>query len=178
MKPKIAQGKIAVTVWEHRVSPVFDSARTLLIAEIKDDRWVGTSYLAFDPNRPLDLLQMLQAQNVLIIICGAVSAGPADLLESAGITLISFIAGDVHRVLETFLQGEPLGAAFKMPGCGKHICCQGKIRRGRELTTFSKKGRREKGREPQYPEAVTKSCEDHNASVASAKMFVRWPEKP
>jgi len=177
MKPKIVQGKIAVTVWEHRVSPVFDSARTLLIAEIKDDRWVSTSYLAFDPDRPLDLLQMLQAQNVLLLICGAVSARPAELLESAGFELISFIAGDVHRVLETFLQGEPLGAVFKMPGCGKHICCRGKIRRGREINTSSKNGRREKGREPQYPAAVPNTCDDHNDSVTSTEMFVGLPVK-
>jgi predicted Fe-Mo cluster-binding NifX family protein len=177
MKPKIAQGKIAVTIWEHRVSPVFDSARTLLIAEIKDDVLVNTSYLAFDPDRPLELLQMLQAQKVMIIICGAVSEGPADILEGAGFELISFIAGDVHRVLETFLQGEPLGAAFKMPGCGKHICCRGKIRPGREINTLNKNGRREKSREPRCPEAVTNTCDDKNGSVTSAEMFVRLPVK-
>ena len=133
MKYKGAGRKIAVTVWGQRVSPVFDSARTLLIAEIDGNVLVGSSHLAFDPERPLELLQMLRAQQVTLIICGAVSEGPAAMIEAAGVELIPFIAGDVRQVLDKFLQGQPFSADFSMPGCGKNICCRGKIRRGREL---------------------------------------------
>ncbi len=146
MKAKNAGQKIAVTVWEQRVSPVFDSARTLLIAEIQGDALINTSYLTFDPDRPLELLQLLQAQQVGILICGAVSEGPANLLEAAGLELISFIAGDVQLVLKTFIQGHPLGAEFKMPGCGRHICCRGKIRKGQEIGALNDNGRRGSGR--------------------------------
>jgi predicted Fe-Mo cluster-binding NifX family protein len=177
MKANNAGQKIAVTVWEQRVSPVFDSARTLLIAEIQGDALINTSYLTFDPDRPLELLQLLQAQKVMTLICGAVSAGPANMLETAGIELISFIAGDVHRVLETFLQGESLGTAFKMPGCGKHICCRGKIRRGQEIKMLSKNGSKGKGRGPRCPTAVTNTSENNNDSVSSAEMFARLPGK-
>lgn len=173
MKPKIARGKIAVTVWEHRVSPVFDSARTLLIADIKDDTLVSSSYLTFDPDRPLELLQMLQAQKVLIIICGAVSEGPANLLEAAGFELIPFIAGDVRQVLETFLQGDPLGREFKMPGCGRQICCRGKIRRGRQIGVLADNGRRPKGRDPQSQVAVAPAEDDHQGGTTAAKRSMR-----
>ena len=126
---------VAITIWKHRISPVFDSARTLLIAEIKDNALASTSYLTFDLDRPLELFRMLRAQKVGIIICGAISEGPADMLLDAGFELISFIAGDIHRVLETLVKGDPLGEDFKMPGCGKNICCRGKIRRGFEINT-------------------------------------------
>ena len=66
-----------MTVWGHRVSPVFDSARTLLIAEIDGDTLGDTSRLTFDPQRPLELVQMLRSQQVMLIICGAVSEEPA-----------------------------------------------------------------------------------------------------
>lgn len=112
---------------------MFDSARTLLIAEIQGRTLVGTSLLTFDPERPLELLQMLRAQQVMLIICGAVSEGPASMLEAAGVKLIPFIAGDVRHVLDHYLQGRSFGSEFRMPGCGKHICCRGKIRRGREI---------------------------------------------
>jgi predicted Fe-Mo cluster-binding NifX family protein len=125
--------KIAVTLWGHRVSPVFDSARTLLIAEIDGATVVGTSQLTFDPERLLELVQMLRTQQVILIICGAVSEGPAAMIEAAGVELIPFIAGDARVVLDHYLQGRPFGAEFRMPGCGKNICCRGKIRRGREL---------------------------------------------
>jgi predicted Fe-Mo cluster-binding NifX family protein len=142
MKSKTVAERIAVTVWEHRISPVFDSARTLLIAEIKDKRLVSSSYLAFDFDRPLDLVRMLRAEKVRVIICGAIAEGPANMLLAAGFELISFIAGDVRRVLETFVMGDSLGEDFKMPGCGKNICCRGKIRRGREIGTSSDNDRR------------------------------------
>lgn len=138
---------VAITIWKHRISPVFDSARTLLIAEIKDNALVNTSYLTFDLDRPLELLRMLRDQKVGIIICGAISEGPANMLQGAGFELISFIAGDVRRVLETFVEGDPLGEDFKMPGCGKNICCRGKIRRGSEIATLNDNWRKRRGRE-------------------------------
>jgi predicted Fe-Mo cluster-binding NifX family protein len=133
MKHAGAGIKIAVTVWGHRVSPVFDSARTLLIAEIEGTTLVATSHLTFDPERPLELLQMLRTQQVALIICGAVSEGPAAMIEAAGVELIPFIAGDARVVLDHYLRGRPFGAEFRMPGCGRNICCRGKIRRGREI---------------------------------------------
>lgn len=166
-----------MTVWEHRVSPVFDSARTLLIADIENDTLVSSSYLTFDPDRPLELLQMLQAQKVLIIICGAVSEGPANLLEGAGFELISFIAGDVRQVLETFLQGDPLGAAFRMPGCGRHICCRGKIRQGREIGALQDNGRRTGGRAPQSPAAAAQTDDGHKGGATSTETSAGLSEK-
>lgn len=122
-----------MTVWGQRISPVFDAARTLLIAEIDGSTVVGTAHLAFDPERPLELVQMLLRQQVVLVICGAVSEQPAAMLEAAGIRLIPFVAGDVDQVLARLIKGRALGSAFRMPGCGKHFCCRGKIRRGREI---------------------------------------------
>lgn len=133
MKRNDARRTIAVTVWGQRVSPVFDSARTLLIVEIDGGTMGNVSSLAFDSDRPLELLQMLRAQQVTVVICGAVSEEPAAMLEAAGVEVIPFIAGDVGQVLERYCQGQPLGPEFRMPGCGRGICCRGKIRRGREI---------------------------------------------
>lgn len=133
MKRNDARRTIAVTVWGQRVSPVFDSARTLLIVEIDGGTMGNMSSLAFDPDRPLELLQMLRAQQVMVVICGAVSEEPAAMLEAAGVEVIPFIAGDVNGVLECYCQGQPFGPEFRMPGCGRGICCRGKIRRGREI---------------------------------------------
>ena len=177
MKQKAEEGKIAITVWEHRISPVFDSGRTLLIAEIKNNTLVGTSYLTFDFDRPLELVRMLRAEKVNVIICGAIAEGPANMLLAAGFELISFIAGDVRRVLETFVKGDPLGEDFKMPGCGKNICCRGKIRHGREISMITDNGHRTMGRQLQSPPAVAQRGEDINDSATSAEMSVRLSGK-
>ena len=145
MKRNDARRTIAVTVWGQRVSPVFDSARTLLIVEIDGGAMGNISSLAFDPDRPLELLQMLRAQQVMVVICGAVSEEPAAMLEAAGVEVIPFIAGDVNRVLECYCQGQPFGPEFRMPGCGRGICCRGKIRRGREIGSRQMRRQQENG---------------------------------
>lgn len=156
MRDHGARRKIAVTLWGHRVSPVFDSARTLLIAEIDGATVVDTSQLAFDPERPLELVQMLRTQQVMLIICGAVSEGPAAMIEAAGVELIPFIAGDARTVMDHYLQGRSFGAEFRMPGCGRNICCRGKIRRGREIgSSRSDQGRERAGRMTINEKSVT-----------------------
>ena len=137
MKTRTRGGNIAVTVWGERVSPVFDAARTLLIARIEGNCVHATALFAVDPDRPLELLRLLRAQQVMVIICGAVSEGPAAMIEAAGVQLIPFIAGDVQQVLSHYLQGRPFSGQFRMPGCGKNVCCRGKIRRGHGLRSFA-----------------------------------------
>ena len=173
MEKENAQRTIAVTVWGHRISPVFDSARTLLIANVDGTRIVSSSHLHFDPDRLAELMQVLRAHKVMVIICGAVSEEPATLLEAAGFELISFVTGDFHRVLTNYVQGGPLRGEFAMPGCGKHICCQGKIRRGQEITPSP--GRRHQVRRQRMtPETAERLDENrHGVIVAdtSAKLI-------
>ena len=122
--------KVAVTVWENRVSPVFDSACTLLIAEIEGNRIVNECYQHFNPEMPLQLVQMLTAQGVVVLICGAVSEGLANMVETAGLELIPFITGDIKKVFKTCLASKPVWSDLKMPGCGRQACRNGRKRRG------------------------------------------------
>jgi predicted Fe-Mo cluster-binding NifX family protein len=109
--------KVAVTVWEERISPVFDASRRLLIAEIEDRRITDRSYVIFDPGMPSNLAKILTELDVPVLICGAVSQVPATIMTNGGIRLISFITGEVDRVLEVYAQGNSLAPAFVMPGC-------------------------------------------------------------
>ncbi len=133
---------IAVTVWGQRVSPVFDAAGTMLIAEIEGGALIGSTSLAFDPQRPLELLRVLRDRRVTCLICGAISEEPAALFEAADLELIPFVAGNVQRVLETVLEGDALGGEFRMPGCGKTVCCRGRIRSGCERAAANPSGSR------------------------------------
>ncbi len=109
--------KIAVTVWEDRISPVFDASRRLLVATIENSRIVDRSYVIFDPGFPANLAKILSRLEVPVLICGAVSQVPATVLTAAGVTLVPFIAGQVEPVLAACAQGMPLAPTFIMPGC-------------------------------------------------------------
>ena len=119
--------KVAVTVWEDRISPVFDASRRLLIAEIENARVTDRSYVFFDPGWPANLVKTLAWLYVPDLICGAVSQAPATIINTGGITLIPFIAGEVDRVLEVYAKGNSLAPTFVMPGCHGCIPNTGKL---------------------------------------------------
>lgn len=124
---------VAITVWEGRVSPVFDAAQTLLIAQVEGTCILGEQSFQIDPSRLQQLVQFLSSRGVSVIICGAISERPARVLESAGFELLPFVAGEYKEVLEAFTHDKPEWTDLRMPGCGKNVCCRGRIRRGREI---------------------------------------------
>jgi predicted Fe-Mo cluster-binding NifX family protein len=114
---------IAITVWNNRISPVFDSAQELLVAKTQGteivDAVIRESKTTFF-NQFIDLLKEL---DVHVLICGALCEGPASMLDSHGVEVISFITGEVENVLECYLQGEDM-TRFLMPGCRQGGCCR------------------------------------------------------
>ncbi len=114
--------KIAMTVWGNRVSPVFDSAQTILLAEIKDQSvvWKQREFIA--GQIPTRLARMLVDKGIDTLVCGAISEQPATIIEAAGITLVSFVSGSATELLETCAKGIPADG-FKMPGC-RPPCCR------------------------------------------------------
>ena len=112
--------KIALTVWEDRISPVFDAATTLMVAEIKDDRIVNRRHVPLQAAGAVRFSEMLKQMGASVLICGAISEGYAGRLVFNGIDLIPFIAGKTERILEAFAGGDPIVPAFSMPGCKQH----------------------------------------------------------
>jgi len=108
--------KLAVTVWGNRISPVFDAASTLLVAEIKDRKITRLYYTAFDPQSPADLISTLKKNHVSILVCGAISKPPASLILDQHIHLISLVTGNVRHFLDSFSQKQTVEKQYRMPG--------------------------------------------------------------
>ena len=53
------------------------------------------------------------------LVCGAISGTMRSLVEAYGIQVISFVAGDIHEVIQAWLRGEIHDGLFYMPGCGR-----------------------------------------------------------
>ena len=112
--------KVAITVWGNRISPVFDSAQTLLLAKVEDSRVVEKK-LEFIPLLiPVSIARKIVALNPDSLICGAISHQPARIIEDAGITLLPFISGKAELVLKAYALNLEL-KKYYMPGCNK-VC--------------------------------------------------------
>jgi len=109
--------KVGITVWGDVISPVFDSAGSLLVIETNGDTVAGKKRLPMAPGYPVQQVQLLCQSGIEVLICGAVSEMPANMIENAGIHLIPFIAGHVDEVVQAFLKRQ-LQTDFMMPGCG------------------------------------------------------------
>jgi predicted Fe-Mo cluster-binding NifX family protein len=111
--------KVAFTAWEDRISPVFDSARRLLIADIENDQVISKQYESFNPQPVSRLVDMLKILKIEVLICGAISRTPSTLIESSGIRLISFVGGKIDDILKSYANGISIVPGFSMPGCGQ-----------------------------------------------------------
>ena len=109
--------KVALTVWENRISPLFDCAGMLLVADIVDRTETGRKLESLHCESPFSRAEKLSDLGIEVLICGAVSNLFANIIESHGIRIIPFIAGPVDEVLYAYLTGRLLDSKFRMPGC-------------------------------------------------------------
>ena len=107
--------KVAITVWGNRISPVFDSAQSILLAEIEQGRIISRKREFLPRLVASGLARMVAEKQIDTLICGAISERPAQIIQQSGITLLSFVSGNAERFLEDFASGRPL-ELFRMPG--------------------------------------------------------------
>jgi predicted Fe-Mo cluster-binding NifX family protein len=110
--------KVALTVWENRISPLFDCARMLLIVDVADQTETVRYFEPFQCESPSSRATKLSDLNVKVLICGAVSDVFANVIETNGIRIIPFVAGAVDEVIDAYLTGAISSPKFQMPGCG------------------------------------------------------------
>jgi len=135
--------RMAIPVWQLRVSPVFDSAGRLLICDIKDGHEISRTRRSINGLSLQGRVKRLVALDVDVLLCGAVSRPLAGMITASGIKVIPCVTGEVDEVLGWYMSGKPLDARFLMPGCGG---------RGRRLRGQRRKG---SGRHwANYPEDI------------------------
>ena len=109
--------KVAVAAWEGRVSPVFDTARQVVLFEVAGQDVEACGETPLSDEEPTRRVQRLKDLGVGTLICGAVSQPVAAMIQTAGLHLIPFIAGPVDDVLKAYVEGSLTTPAFQMPGC-------------------------------------------------------------
>jgi predicted Fe-Mo cluster-binding NifX family protein len=109
--------KIAITTWGNRVSPVFDAAQTLLIADIDNQSIHNKKYESFKPDDITALAALLNREKVTALVCGAISETYAARLVENRIRMHAFVTGNAMDILKSLASDNIIKPAFKMPGC-------------------------------------------------------------
>jgi predicted Fe-Mo cluster-binding NifX family protein len=109
--------KVAVPVWENRVSPVFDTASRVLVVDFQDGKEVLRYHVEIPGQSPPEKVAGLRASGVVILLCGAISRQLLDLLVTAGIEVWPFRAGPADELLRAFIEDRISDPRYLMPGC-------------------------------------------------------------
>ena len=122
--------RIAVPIWEDKISPVFDTALKLLVVEIKDMREESRFVYHIDENDLSQKCHRIRKLNLDTLICGAVSQVFLQMLLASGLDVIQEISGPAEDVLKAYLNGNIFQTRFLMPGCkrGLHRCGRKHVR--------------------------------------------------
>lgn len=108
--------RIAISIWEDKISPLLDTASKLLIIEnegLEESSRYEVHLLKQDISKKCRFIQSL---NIDVLISGAVSRQFSEMLKASGIEVISGISGPARDVLTAYQQGKPLHSEFFMPG--------------------------------------------------------------
>ncbi len=111
--------KIAVSVWEGRVSPVFDTASRLLILDTPERGESSRYEVGLHEQTRSRKCSRIQVLGIEVIICGAISRHFQGILNASGIHVIPWICGSASEVLDAYMDGSLSHSKYLMPGCGR-----------------------------------------------------------
>lgn len=110
--------KVLITVWNGRVSPVFDVAKDALFVEIEEKKVVLQKTVSLGSGCNMDKVTVLLNERIDVLVCGAVSRRvEVDLMEK-GVLVYSFISGETEEIINALLENRLSAMNFAMPGCG------------------------------------------------------------
>ncbi|MBU8933427.1 MAG: hypothetical protein KOO62_05410 [candidate division Zixibacteria bacterium] len=111
--------KVAIPIWNGRVSPVMDTACRLLVVEFSDS--VEVSREAWDipqVNIPYRVSFFID-RGIDVLICGAISHQFERMLSASGIKTVPWFGGNVDEIVTAYADGSLQNNSYRLPGCGR-----------------------------------------------------------
>jgi len=125
--------RVAIPIWDGRVSPVFDVAKTIRVFDVGGEK-----------NQPIEfethMLNVSRSATVLVdlgvdvLVCSAVSSMLEASLRAAGIEVISDVCGSPDDIIMALAVGDTALNGFRAPGSrprGQSTVAQGSSDPGR-----------------------------------------------
>jgi len=105
--------KVAIPVWNDRVSPVFDVARSIRVVDIVDGTVVDVSNRVLESEKRTATLVKL---GVDLVVCSAISIPLESTLWVSGIEVIPDTCGGAEEIIQALASGDRTLTRFRSPG--------------------------------------------------------------
>ena len=122
--------RVAIPLWQGRVSPVFDEASRILLVDISDSQEQHRKEEYLPDQNPFERARLLPKLGVDLLICGMISQTQQVAISASGVRIISCICGSMDDVIAALLKDRIDCNELRMPGCGSNR----KIRKCRRKT--------------------------------------------
>ena len=98
--------KIAIPMFNSRVSPCFDFASKMLVATVERGKVVDRENYSLINLSPIRRSSLLCELGVNVLICGGINNFSVRLIMGNGIEIIPMVQGEVEEVLNLFINGD------------------------------------------------------------------------
>jgi predicted Fe-Mo cluster-binding NifX family protein len=146
--------KVALAVWQDRVSSVLDFSQRLIVVELERGCEKSRVEVILSEHNALARLARLRELGIDVLICGAVSQPLACASTTCGIRLLPYVTGEINDVLDAYRTGQLSLPQFALPGWWPGArngfsrgCCRrhGRRRTGRQARSRDVRPRNDSG---------------------------------
>jgi predicted Fe-Mo cluster-binding NifX family protein len=107
----------AFAVWENRIAPVFDTARSMDVIQVLSGHIDSRLTVTLPEGHPVHKTLRLVEFGVNVLVCGAISRQLQELITAYGIQVVAFVAGNLEEVISAWRDGKLKHETYAMPGC-------------------------------------------------------------
>ena len=108
--------RVAIPVFESRVSPVLDSCHRMVVVDIEKGCEIHRQELTLEKMSITERIDVMARWGIRKIICAGVSDVMCRFLAGRNIALVSGIAGELEKVINAYICNRLDNACFVMPG--------------------------------------------------------------
>lgn len=108
--------RIALPIFQARISPVLDACRDLMVIDIEDGQEERRMTVSLVEMSCEERCAAIAGRKIDTVICAGISDRMSCHLENRGIHLVSGIAGSIDRIVAAYCQGRLWEERYLMPG--------------------------------------------------------------
>jgi len=97
--------KIAIPIYENRISPRFDFSPEMWIVEVERGEVVGQEKFSTANLNLAQRLEQVTSNGVDKLICGGIDSFSRNQLGDRGIDVVQDVIGDVGMIIDLFVRG-------------------------------------------------------------------------